>query len=359
VKSVKSVVLFLRLRLAALRVLRIVAANPIQIPFHEPFMNYLPNPAGSANQGKSRLIVLFFVFRQSLARTFHSLAGRSCCLIQGGAAAPPCHSRCGNFRQRYEVSGLAVALALALLLMNHTVLAGGLPLPPAPVRDEAGGQALAAQIRSAVPEEDSEIHGALLISAGKTKNRIPVVCQVKRHEGTWETIYQTEATPTAGAERLAIVHSASGPNRYSYARAAKPGAPLPEPSPVLPADTETPFAGSDFSLGDLGLEFLHWPGQCKFQGNEERLGQPCYVLESTHSQPGGIVRVKSWIDVESLGLLVAEAYDSQSHKIKEFSLDSKSFKKDARGHWHLEEVGIDNKKTRSHTDLKFDMPKEQ
>ena len=41
-----------------------------------------------------------------LAWTFHSLVGRSCCfaLIQGGAAAPPYHSKCGNFRQRYEIS---------------------------------------------------------------------------------------------------------------------------------------------------------------------------------------------------------------------------------------------------------------
>jgi len=281
-------------------------------------MNYLPIPASFANQAQSRLIKLFFVVRRSLA----------------------------------------VALAAALFLMNCAVLAGGLPLPSSDTRDEAGGQALAEQIRSAMPEQDSDIHGVLLINSGKTKNTIPVVCEVKRHEGTWETIYQSEATPAAGAERLVIIHSAKEPNRYSYARAAKPGAPLPEPGPVLPAATEAPFAGSDFSLGDLGLEFLHWPGQCKLKG-EMRLGQPCYVLESTRSQPGGITRVKSWIDEESLGLLVAEAYDSKGSKIKEFSLDHKSFKKDAQGHWHLEEMGIDNKKTHSHTDLKFDMPKEQ
>jgi hypothetical protein len=290
--------------------------NSIEMPFHEPLMNYLPIPSSHANQAQSRLIKLFFVFRQPLLA------------------------------------------ALAALGLNHSVLAGGLPLPGPAARDEAGGQALAEQIRSAVPEEDSEIHGVLIISAGKTKNRIPVVCDVKRHGGAWETIYQSEATAAAGAERLDILHSANGPNRYSYARAAKPGAPLPEPGPVLPADMEGPFAGSDFSLGDLGLEFLHWPGQCQLAG-EMRLGQPCYVLESTQSQTGGIVRVKSWIDKESLGLLVAEAYDNAGREIKEFSLDHKSFKKDAQGHWRLEEMGIDNKKTRSHTDLKFDMPKEQ
>jgi len=252
-----------------------------------------------------------------------------------------------------------LAVALAALPVHYTALAGGLPLPAPRVRDEAGGQKLAEQMRAAMPETNSEIHGLLLINTGKTKSRIPVVCQVKIREGAWETIYQAEATSTAGAERLVIIHSTNGPNQYLYARAAKPGAPLPELSPVLPEATEVPFAGSDFSLGDLGLEFLHWPGQCELLPREQRLGQPCFVLESTNSRKAGIVRVKSWIDEETPGPLVAEAYDSEGHEIKEFSLDHKSFKKDARGHWQLEEMGIDNKKTHSHTDLKFDMPKDQ
>jgi hypothetical protein len=225
------------------------------------------------------------------------------------------------------------------------------------LRDEAAGRALAEEIRSAVPQENSDIHGVFWIKCGTNKTQVPVTCQVKIHEGTWETIYQTAATAAAGAERLVISHSTNGPNRYAYARAPKPGAPLPEATPVLPADLDAPFGGSDFSLGELGLEFLHWPGQCRLKG-EQRLGQPCYVLESTRSQIGGVVRIKAWIDEESLGPLVCEAYDSNGDKIKEFSLDHKSFKKDARGHWRLEEMGIDNKKTHSHTDLKFDMPKD-
>jgi hypothetical protein len=238
------------------------------------------------------------------------------------------------------------------------VLLVGRRLPPTPEpMDEAGGKALAEQIRTAVPEEDSEIGGVLIVTVGKSKNQTPVVCEVKRHGATWETIYQSQATSTAGAERLVIVHSTNGPSQYLYARAAKPGAPLPEPAPVPPAGLDAPFAGSDFSLGDLGLEFLHWPGQCKLKG-EQRLGQPCYVLESTRPQTNGIARINSWIDEETLGPLVVEAYDSTSHEVKEFSLDSSKFHKDAQGRWHLEEMSIENKKTRSRTVLKFDMPKE-
>ncbi len=247
--------------------------------------------------------------------------------------------------------------ALVWLGLQYMALAGGM-VPPAPVvRDEAGGKALAEEIRSAVPEEDSEIRGVFTVAAGKNKTNTPVVCEVKRHGGTWETIYQAEATATAGAERLDIVHSTNGASQYLYARAAKPGAPLPAAAPVTGAGLDGPFAESDFSLGELGLDFLHWPGQCKLKG-EMRLGQECYVLESTRPQTNGIVRIKSWIDKDTLGPLVAEAYDSGSREIKEFSLDSSSFKKDARGRWQLEQMYIENKKTHSHTDLKFDMPKE-
>ena len=359
VKSVKSVVKLLWLLLC--RSGRFLSAkasatadahccgNSIEMPFHEPFMNHLPIPASQANQAQSRLIKLFSVFRKSW------VVGTPRCPDTSGVA-----QRANPANPLALVTGalpLAVALVLALFLMNHTVLAGGVPLPVPVVRDEPGGQALAEQIRSATPEKNSVIHGVFLINSGKTKRQVPVVCEVKLAGGTWETIYQADATSTAGAERLAIIHRTNGPNQYLYARAAKPGAPLPEASPVLPAATEAPFAGSDFSLGEFGLEFLHWPGQCKLK-SEMRLGQPCYVLESTNSLKAGIVRVKSWIDEESLGLLVAEAYDGEGNKIKEFSLDSKSFKKDARGRWQLEEMGIDNKKTHSHTDLKFDMPKD-
>jgi hypothetical protein len=81
-------------------------------------------------------------------------------------------------------------------------------------------------------------------------------------------------------------------------------------------------------------------------------------LESSRPQKDGIVRIKSWIDMDTLGPLVAAAYDSGSREIKEFSLDSSSIIKDAAGRWQLKQMSIENKKTHSHTDLKFDMPKE-
>jgi hydrogenase maturation protease len=67
-----------------------------------------PSPALSPAIQKTLAILTDLIAGAVLPRTFDSLAGRSCCLapIQGGAAAPPCHSGGGNFRQRYETSGL-------------------------------------------------------------------------------------------------------------------------------------------------------------------------------------------------------------------------------------------------------------
>lgn len=223
--------------------------------------------------------------------------------------------------------------------------------PPA---EPATGQALAEQIRNAVPEDTNSAQGVLIISAGHQTRNVPVVCRVVLHDAFWEADYDVAATTNSGAERLIVFHRPNAPNEYLYARADGPSAPLPKPAPLSPAEAATtPLAGSDFSAGDLSLEFLHWPQQHKLKG-EMRLGQPCYVLESRDPAAPSIVRVKSYIDKESNAPIVAEGYDAADHEVKEFSLHGSSFKK-VNGHWRLENMDIRDKKKRSHTELKFDI----
>jgi hypothetical protein len=101
------------------------------------------------------------------------------------------------------------------------------------------------------------------------------------------------------------------------------------------------------------LEFLHWPQQRRLP-DETRLGQACYVLESRNPAGRQIVRVKSDIDQETGGLLIATAYDANGRVVKEFSLHGSSFKK-VNGHWRLEKMEIRNHKPNSQTELKFDI----
>jgi hypothetical protein len=223
---------------------------------------------------------------------------------------------------------------------------------PAP-DDLAAGQALAEQIRNAMPEEGSQIQGTLFIRGGGQTKSVPVACRVVLHDVAWETDYDTTATTNSGAEHLIIIHRTNAPNEYLYARAPAPAAPLPKAAPLSSAEAAaTPLGGSDFSAADLGLDFLHWPQQRRLKG-EMRLGQPCYVLESRDPGAKSIVRVKSYIDKESNAPLVAEAYDAGHQEVKEFSLHGSSFKK-VNGHWRLEKMQIRDLKNHSQTELRFD-----
>ena len=244
-------------------------------------------------------------------------------------------------------------LCFAVSLFPLFAVPPGQQTGPATQKELDDGQILAEHLRSAIPEKDSEIRGKLIIKSESGPREIPVVCRVTIGQTNWETDYDTAATAQSVAERLVVVHSTNSPNQYLYARAVSPSAALPNPAPLALSAASIPLAGSDFSLTDLGLEFLHWPVQRQLKG-EMRLGQPCYVLESSDPEARDIVRVKSDIDKETGGLLVANAYDAKGHVVKEFSLHGSSFKK-VNGRWQVEKMDIRNKKTGSHTELKFDL----
>src|SRR5262249_45666734 len=126
--------------------------------------------------------------------------------------------------------------------------------------------------------------------------------------------------------------------------------------PFRPLDAETAakaFAGSDFLVTDLGLEFFHWPEQ-RLIKREMRRSRSCKVLESVnpHPEPGAYLRVVSWIDNESSGIVHAEAYDLKNKLLKEF--DPKEFTK-VEGQYQLQEMEIINRQTGSRTSIEFDL----
>lgn len=247
---------------------------------------------------------------------------------------------------------------MILRLLFLTAL-GMVPLVAAAAEegDPIEGKKLAEEIRSATPTENSEISGTLILKGrSKKPEEIPITCLVQAGARDWKTIYETASTASRGAEKLVIVHRQDLPSQYLYAQAARPGAVLPEPKSLEAAEADIPFAGSDFSLTDLGLEFLHWPVQLRLKG-EMRLSQPCYVLDSRNSKGREIVRVKSWIDKESNGILVAEAMNAKNSIVKEFNLHGSSFKK-VNGRWQLERMDISSPRKETQTTLKFNLPKD-
>src|SRR5581483_8795027 len=184
------------------------------------------------------------------------------------------------------------------------LLLNGAPLPARaeeyPTGPEAG-RALAAELRTMRPEENSKWRGTLKISRNHKTVTVPIYCETTLDQSNtaWDVMYLTIATDSMGAEKLTVIFSTNGPNQYILAVAGSPGAPLGAPRQLSGAAANVPLAGSDFWLSDLGLEFYHWPEQDRLKG-EMRRGQPCYVLESTNPQPspGGYSRVRTWIDKE-------------------------------------------------------------
>jgi hypothetical protein len=232
--------------------------------------------------------------------------------------------------QRLLTAGLLAALPLSLP-------ANGLSSA------EIEGRSVATGLLEQSPAENSSLTGALEIrGAKKARSRVPVRCRIILTETHWQTIYETLPGTNAVIEKLIVTHNGAKPSRYEFNCVVRPN-----------SQTAVPFAGSDFWLSDLGLEFLHWPGQ-KLLKKELKKSQSCNVLESTNPAPlkGDYSRVVSWIDIDTGGIVYAEAYDAKGRRMKEFEV--KELKK-VRGQWQLQEMQIRDTQSGSRTSLEFDL----
>lgn len=245
-------------------------------------------------------------------------------------------------------------LAAALVLAQRGVLHSAEVVPSEPVT----GRELAERLRIAVPERRADFTGLLKVRDRDGVTTVfPVVGQVIPGEPTWKVIYEVRPTNSVPSEKLIVVHSTNAPNQYFHSKAGHAGQIPGEPALLQPGQIATPLAGTDFWLLDLGLDFLHWPTQ-RLLKTEMRRSRVCHVLESTLPQPpaGGYARVVSWLDKETGGPLLAEAYDRNGRLMKEFSI--KSFKK-VEGRWELEEMEIRDVIRRCRTRLEFTFPEVQ
>ena len=205
------------------------------------------------------------------------------------------------------------------------------------------GRQLVAQLLARHPLENYTNHGILKIKDGSGhRQEIPLRCEITVTAANWSTIYEATLGPNQAA-RLEILHLDDRKVEYFFGSA---------PSKVIDQELMTPFAGSDFWIADLGLEFLQWPGQ-KLLKKEVKRSRGCSVIESTNPQPGtgGYSRVVSWIDTESGGIVQAFAYDANNQLLKEFY--PKDFKK-VNGQWQVGQMEMENDQTGSRTRLEME-----
>ncbi len=262
-------------------------------------------------------------------------------------------------------------LAVGVLMCSGAIGLHSQPIILSSAEAAKQGPALAQEILSIKPESLTN-SGFLKIRDAKGK-RTETLVQFRVTVGAdnWQNTYMAFAAPhpnTNPIVELTIIHTDKKPNEYRLLTSdvfAKPDPPGNSAGFVYLERTNArvsvlegnatmiPFAGSDFWVADLGLEFLHWPGQ-RLLRKELRRGQSCAVLESTnpHPAPGAYSRVVSWIDIDTDGIMNAEAYDSKGKVLKEFAI--KSIKK-VQGQPELKEMEMDNRQTGSRTWIEFDL----
>ncbi len=223
-----------------------------------------------------------------------------------------------------------------------------------PVTAEAEGRELAHQLREMKPTDGSSLSGVLKIFPSRNKRiEVPVEFRTVITETNWQVTYAAKGNSPNHTAAITVLRTPHRPNEYRQVTIGQAGQDNDTSIELEPEQLMSPFAGSDFWLADLGLEFFHWPSQ-KVLKKELRSGQSCSVLESVNPVPvaGGYARVVSWIDIDTGGIVYAEAYDAKGDRVKKF--EPKAMKK-VNGQWQLQEMVIRNLKTGSRTAIEFDL----
>jgi hypothetical protein len=205
------------------------------------------------------------------------------------------------------------------------------------------------------PATEVMIHGVFHIRhPDGRRTQVPIRYLVRLGGEEWQSIYATERTAFLGPEELVVTHRINQPNQYHFKQVNLDGS-RTNTMTLTGSEAVVSFAGSDFWLTDLGLEFLHWPDQRLVRDAKitMRWGRPMKVVESRNPRPaaGGYSRVVSWIDSELGSVVRAEAYDVNGKRFKIFEL--KSFKK-VNGRWHVKDMEIRNDARDSRTGLEFE-----
>jgi hypothetical protein len=212
-----------------------------------------------------------------------------------------------------------------------------------PVKAAASGRELAAQLVSLRPETGFTNTGKLFIRVSrKQKLEVNYTCRVILTETNWTSCYSA----TRGTNALpgfSVEHRDGQPNVYRDDAGYI----------ISGGQLDVAFAGSDFWLSDLGLEFFHWPEQRVLKWELKR-SFGCKVLESKNPNPTATnyTRVLSWIHDDTGALIQAEAYDARGRLLKEFRPTATE---KVNGRRELKEMEIENVQTGSTTRLEFDL----
>ena len=193
------------------------------------------------------------------------------------------------------------------------------PAPIEPGQGATQAQKLVQEILQQRPGEFPTNATLKIRSAAGTERSLPVRMDITQTATNWTQVYRTlpgKSEIPANGESLTIVHTYGKPSRYFLATNGQTNA-----TELSGNQTMVPFAGSDFWVADLGLEFLHWPKQ-RLVKKEMHYHKSCVMLESINPAPtkSGYARVDSWMTIEKPhNPVMAKAYDATGKQIKVFT----------------------------------------
>ena len=239
-------------------------------------------------------------------------------------------------------SAIGNILSLCVALLMPCALSGRAETTNDWSDAEIQGHALVQKILQSQPAENQTNSGVLQIKAKGQLTKLPVTWETLVTATNWSNRYLVKRGET-NVTTLVVTHAGTAANQYQLGENGVA-------HEINGRQAFVPLAGSDFWLGDLGLEFFHWPGQ-KIVKKEFHRQCACAVVESTNPDPHGYSRVVCWIDEESLGIVEAYAYDAQGQKLKNFY--PKSLEK-VNGQYRVESMIMENLQTDSTSRLEFD-----
>jgi hypothetical protein len=231
------------------------------------------------------------------------------------------------------------------------------PPPLEPAEGEREARVLVSRLLEQKPEQAVTNTGLLKIRDAQGQQReVSARFVVVPGPDRWLNIYEAAGLAHQPPVTLTIIHRAEQPNEYFLADSEKARVTTPSPRKLGPDELMMPFAGSDFWIVDLGLDFLHWPEQ-RVLRKQMRKGLSCDVLQSVQpkSAAGAYSRVVSWISInrpEDIVIVHAEAFDDHGKLLKEF--DPKKVEK-VNGLWQLEEMEIRNRQAGTRTRIDFNL----
>jgi hypothetical protein len=240
-------------------------------------------------------------------------------------------------------------LALALAGLNQLEAAQPFEKPIVPADPDAAGRELVARLLALKPDENATNEAVLHVRLNRTNEwDVPLRVEVRVSETNWTTTYL--ANPSNSADQTCFTVVRTGQRAAEYHLRRDLGDSVQQSSPTGPG-LMVPFAGSDFWLADLGMDFLQWPTQ-RLVLKEVRRTQSCDKLESL-APPGwtnGYVRVVSWFAIDSGAPVLIEAYDARGRMLKEFKPNEV---RKVNGQWRAEELEMNNWRTGSRSSLRF------